>query len=81
MLYSSRCFGQIVLQHRAVQGADLFDLQRCGLLEQVLHLRAVLAHDADVVPPGLVSPSPRSTSSAPNLPKPSAENSTLSVLS
>ncbi len=49
-------FGQIVLHHRAVQGADLFDIQRCGLLEQVLHLRAVLAHDADIVAPGLVRP-------------------------
>ena len=43
-------------QDRAVQGADLADLQPGGLLEQGLHLRAVLAHNVQEVPAGIVDP-------------------------
>ena len=39
-----------------MQGADFFNFQRRGLFKQVLHLRAILAHDADIVAPGLVRP-------------------------
>ena len=47
---------QIFRQHRSVEGADDLNIQSRRLLEQSLHLRAVLAHDADIVPPGLVVP-------------------------
>ena len=38
----------------AVQGADAVDLDRGGLLEQGLHLRAVFADDVAVIAAGLV---------------------------
>ena len=47
---------QILGQYRSVQGADGGDVQGSGLLQQRLYLRAVLAHDADVVAPCLASP-------------------------
>ena len=47
---------QILGEHRAVQGADLGNVQTGSLLQQSLNLGAVLADDADIVPTGLVSP-------------------------
>ena len=47
---------QILAQHGAVQRADCGDIQRRRLFEQRLHLRAVFAHDADIVAPGLIIP-------------------------
>ena len=52
--------GQILAQvpgeHRAVQRADGGNIQ-CGcLFEQCLHLRAVLAHDVQVIPAGFAGP-------------------------
>lgn len=47
---------QILLQHRAVEGADHGDVQSGGLFQQVLHLGAVLAHNADIVPAGFIVP-------------------------
>ena len=47
---------QILRQHGAMQGADDGNVQPGGLFQQRLHLRAVLAHDADVVPAGFVRP-------------------------
>ena len=47
---------QIAGQHGAVQGADGGDIQRGGLFQQSLHLRAILAHDVQVVAAGLTGP-------------------------
>ena len=47
---------EIVLEHRAVQRADGLHVERGELFKQRLHLRAVFAHDADVVPACLVRP-------------------------
>ena len=40
----------------AVERADGLDVQRSGLFQQSLHLRAVLAHDVQVVAAGLAGP-------------------------
>ena len=48
--------GQVAVQHRAVQGADLSDVQAGSLFEQGLDLGAVLAHDVQEVPAGIVGP-------------------------
>ena len=47
---------QVFLQHGAVEGADGLDVQRSRLFQQCLNLGAVLTHDADIVPAGLVVP-------------------------
>ena len=47
---------KILRQHGAVEGADDGNIQPRRLFQQRLHLRAVLAHDADVVPAGFVCP-------------------------
>ena len=47
---------QILLQHRPVEGADNGDVQGRGSLQQLLYLHPVLAHNANVVAPGLVVP-------------------------
>ena len=47
---------QVFLENGAVEGADDGNVQGGGRLQQLLHLHAVLAHDADVVPPGLAVP-------------------------
>ena len=47
---------QILLQHRAMEGADHSNIQAGSLLQQGLHLCAILAHDADIVAPCLASP-------------------------
>ena len=47
---------QIFRQHRAVQRTNGADVQILCLAQQLLHLCAVLAHDADVVPACFASP-------------------------
>ena len=47
---------QILSQHRTVQRADNLNIQRCCHLEQSLHLRTVLADDADVIAACLTVP-------------------------
>ena len=47
---------QIFRQHRAMEGANDGDIQGGCLLQQCLHLGAVLANDADEIAAGLVIP-------------------------
>ena len=47
-------FADVFAPDEAVQGADAVDLNRGGLLEQGLHLRAVFADDVAVIAPRLV---------------------------
>ena len=47
---------EILGQNGTVQRADDGDIQSCGLLEQCLHLCAVLADNADIVAASLVRP-------------------------
>ncbi len=47
---------QVLLQHRPVERTDLPNLQPRRLLQHVLHLGAILPHDADIIPPGLIRP-------------------------
>ena len=49
-------FAEVAGEDRAVQRADGGDVQRSGLFQQGLHLRAVLAHDVQVVAAGLAGP-------------------------
>ena len=47
---------QILFQYGAVQRADDGDIQPGGLLQQLLHLHAVLADNADIVAAGFIVP-------------------------
>ena len=47
---------QVLREHGTMQGADGGDVQTRSLLQQSLHLGAILAHDADVVAAGFVVP-------------------------
>ena len=47
---------QILFQHRSVQRADLVNLQGGSLLQDRLHLSAVLADDAEIVTPRFAGP-------------------------
>ena len=48
--------GGILAPDGPVQRAEILDIQTGGLFQQVLHLRAILAHDVGVIPPGIVQP-------------------------
>ena len=50
--------GQIFPPDQAVEGADILDVQALQLLQSGGDLGAVLAHDVDVIAPGLVQPIP-----------------------
>ena len=55
-LVFAHIFGQIAGKHRAVQGADGGDVQGRRFFQQGRNGSAVLAHDVEIIPPGLGQP-------------------------
>ena len=47
---------QVLLEDGSMEGADGFNFQAGCLLQQLLHLHSVLAHDADVIAAGFIVP-------------------------